>query len=156
MWCFGELQRAPVLYVSVWKEFRERWSDRSVTYQIRTLWGLQVAEQEGAAPENLVGYSFISKGQAERGERPRSSSFLSRCQAYIINSSSRLGRGCFLSPHGQARTVKRIWSLWTMSIFPSWGSHWAVLSPLGRMWVSSHRCSTALRASGASVAHFCC
>ena len=78
-----------------------------------------MGEQGGAAPENLVGYSFISKGQVERGEMPHSSSFLSRCQAYIINSSSRFGRGLFLSPHGQARTVKRISSLCTMNIFPS-------------------------------------
>ena len=58
-----------------------------------------MGEQGGAAPENLVGYSFISKGQVERGEMPHSSSFLSH-RTSTINSSSRLGRD-FLSLHDQ-------------------------------------------------------
>ena len=58
-------------------------------------------------PENLVGYSLIIKGKVGRGKRPFSSSFLSRRHACIISSSSRLGRGVFLSLHGQARTVKK-------------------------------------------------
>ena len=59
-------------------------------------------------PENLVGYSFIIKGRVGRGKRPPSSSFLSRRQASIMSSFSRLG---FLSLHGQARTVMTLWKL---------------------------------------------
>ena len=48
--------------------------------------------------ENLVGYSFIIKGKVGRGERPLSSSFLSRCHPSGISSSSRLGKGVFFFP----------------------------------------------------------
>ena len=48
--------------------------------------------------ENLLGYSFIIKGKVERGRRT-SLSFLSRCHASIISSSSRLGRGVFSCPY---------------------------------------------------------
>ena len=60
-------------------------------------------------PENLVGYNFIIKGKVGRGKNPPSSSFFSRRQASIISSSCRLGRGVFLSLHGQARTVMALW-----------------------------------------------
>ena len=70
-------------------------------------------------PENLVGYSFIIKGiVGGRGERPLSSSFLSRRHASVISSSSRLARGVFSSLHGQAKTIKIISCLCTMSTFP--------------------------------------
>ena len=60
---------------------------------------------EGAGPRELSGLQFIIKGKVGRGRRPPSSSFLSRRHASIISSSSGLGRGVFLSLHGQARTV---------------------------------------------------
>ena len=60
-------------------------------------------------PENLVGHSFIVKGKGGRGKRPLPSSFLSRRHTSIISSCSRLGRGVFLSLHGQARTVMALW-----------------------------------------------
>ena len=69
----------------------------------------------GQAPENLVGHSFIIKGKIGRGERPPSSSFLSRHHASIINSSSRLGGGVFVSLGGQARTVMALWKNYFMS-----------------------------------------
>ena len=45
--------------------------------------------------ENLVRYSFIIKGKVGRGERPLSSSFLSRHQPSIISSSFGLGTEVF-------------------------------------------------------------
>jgi len=42
--------------------------------------------------KNLLGYSVITKGKVGRGERPFSSSFLSRHHASIVSSSSTLGR----------------------------------------------------------------
>ena len=55
-----------------------------------------------ACSENWCRYSFIIKGKVGRGRRP-SLSFLSRCHASIISSSSRLSKGFFLPLHGQAR-----------------------------------------------------
>ena len=54
-------------------------------------------------PENLQGYSFIVKGKVGKGKRTLS--FLSRPDAAIIKSSSRLSRGAFLSVHGQAKST---------------------------------------------------
>ena len=114
----------------------------------------QECGRESAAPENLVGYSFIITGKVRRGKRPPSSSFLSRHYAFINSSSSRLGRGVFLSLHGQARTVKIITGLCTMSTFPYIIVFYVcreyvlgiidLLSSLGRMWVSCHHCFTVL------------
>ena len=53
-------------------------------------------------PENSVGYRFVAKRKVGRGRRPPLP-FLSRCHACIISSSSRLGKGVFLSLHGQAK-----------------------------------------------------
>ena len=55
-------------------------------------------------PKNLVGYSFIIKGKAEKGRRP-SLSFLSRRPGFIISSSSKLSRRIFLSLCGQVRST---------------------------------------------------
>ena len=52
-----------------------------------------------------MGYSFIIKGKVGRGRRPPLP-FLSRRRASIISSSSRLGKGVFLSLHGQAKLTK--------------------------------------------------
>ena len=62
--------------------------------------------QEGAAPKNLVGCSFIIKRKGVG--RGTSLSFLSRHQASIINSSSRLDRGIFLFL-GPQITVFSVW-----------------------------------------------
>ena len=59
--------------------------------------------ERALCPENLLGYSFIIKGKV--GRRRPSLSFLSRCHVSIISSSSRLGRGTFLSLHGQVRST---------------------------------------------------
>ena len=55
-------------------------------------------------PENLLGYSFIVKGKVGKGKRT-SLSFLSRHDASIIDFSSRLSRGAFLSIHSQAKSA---------------------------------------------------
>ena len=60
-------------------------------------------------PENLLGYSFLIKGKV--GRQRTSWSFLSRCDASIISSSFRLGRGAFLSLRGQARSRNYCFSL---------------------------------------------
>ena len=83
--------------------------DKKGFIRIGHLWGLQEASKRVPHPENLVGYSFIIKGKVRRGERPLSSSFLSRCQISIISSSSSLGRGVFLSLCCQARMVMALW-----------------------------------------------
>ena len=49
-----------------------------------------------------MGYSFITERKVRSGRRPPLS-FLSRRQASIISSSSRLGKGVFLSLHGKAK-----------------------------------------------------
>lgn len=53
---------------------------------------------------------FLIKGKV--GRRELSGSFVSRCDASIISSSSsRLGRGAFFSLHGQARSRNYCFSL---------------------------------------------
>ena len=52
-------------------------------------------------PQNLLGYSFIIKGNLERRRRT-SLSFLHKCHVSIISFSSRLNKGVFLSLYGQA------------------------------------------------------
>ena len=52
--------------------------------------------QERPPAENLLVYSFIIKGEVEKGRRT-SLSLLSRHQVFIINSFSRLSRGALLS-----------------------------------------------------------
>ena len=133
--------------------------DKKWFIKIGWLWGLQVGGQQGAALENLVGYSFIIKGKVGRKKRQPSSAFLSRRHASIISSSSRLDRGVFLSLHGQAWTVMALWknyfrsqyneglSLWNATfpyiiVFHVGREHVLgvinLLSSLGRMWVSCH------------------
>lgn len=59
---------------------------------------LKAKGKEGAVPQNLVDYSFIIKGKAERERKPPSSSVLSRCQASIISSSLHVRIGEFSHP----------------------------------------------------------
>ena len=54
-------------------------------------------------PENLLGYSFIIKGKVGRERIPLS--FLSGCHAFIVDFSSGLDSGVFLSLHGQDRST---------------------------------------------------
>ena len=56
-------------------------------------------------PENSVGYRCVTKREVGRGRRPPLP-FLSRCHDSIISSSSRLGKGVFLSLHDQAKLRK--------------------------------------------------
>ena len=79
--------------------------------------------------KNLVGYSFIIKGKMGRGKRLPSSSFLSRHHTFIISSSSRLGRGVFLSLHGQAGTVMVQWKNYFRFQYNKGLSVWNVTFP---------------------------
>ena len=85
-------------------------------------------------PENLVGYSFIIKGEVGRGRF--SLSFLYRYHVSIMNSSSRLGKGVF-SLHSQTRSVHKL-------VFCVCKEHVLrianLLSSLGSRWVSYHHC----------------
>ena len=116
---------------------------------IRTgyLWGLQVGRQEMPRPKNLVGYSFVIKGKVWK-ERT-SLCFLSRHHAPIISSSFRLGRGVFLSLHGQARPTN-YWGFFVCRDLVLGIINW--LSALVRVWVSCHHCLILW----GHVPHFCC
>ena len=143
--------------------------DKKWFIRIGTLWGLQTGKGDKRVLhiENLVGYSFIIKGKAGRGERPLSSSFLSRCQVSIIGSPSTLGRGVFLSLCGQTRTVMALWKGYFRSQYSDGLSLWRItflkviiifyvcrehvlgvinlLNSLVRLWVSCHHCFIVLR-----------
>jgi len=54
--------------------------------------------------QNLVGFCFTIKGKVGKGKKPSLSTFLSRCQASIISSSSMSGRE-FSYLYSQARTA---------------------------------------------------
>ena len=75
--------------------------------------------------KNLVGSSFIIKGQVGKGGRS-SLPFLSRCHVSIISSSSRLGKEIFLSLQDQARSTNYHF-LCVQRAYPNF------LSLLGRM-----------------------
>ena len=106
----GGLWRAPVpqSFMSQCKEFgKSKMIGKKWFITIGYLWGFQAGGWEMACPGNLLGYSFIFyiiKGKVGRRRGP-SLSFLSRCHVFIISSSSRLGRGVFLSLRGQARST---------------------------------------------------
>lgn len=124
----------------------------------------------GYCPENLEGYHFIIRGESEEGERPLSSSFLSRHRASIISSSSKLGWGfsCLymvkpeVSWHSgriiSGFSMMRIFTL-KMSLFHNFLSVQRAyprvinsLSSLGRMWSRGHHCFVVL----GHVSRFCC
>ena len=136
---FPGLWRAPVPQ-SFMSQCREEFSNSKVVdkkwfIRIGRLWGLQAGGQEMPWPKNLLGYSFIIKGKVERGRRT-SLSFLSRCHASIIGSSSRLGRGVFLSLHGQARPTN-----YCLYVCREHGLGLInLLSSLDRMWGSCYHC----------------
>ena len=121
--------------------------DKKWFIRIGCLWGLQAGGQEMPWPKNLLGYSFIIKGKVERGRRT-SLSFLSRRYASIIGSSSRLGRGVFLSLHGQARPTNYCLDVCREHVVGLIN----LLSSLDRMWVSCHHCFIVLE----PVLCFCC
>ena len=96
---FPGLQRAWVPQ-SFMSQHREEFSKSNVVdkkwfIRIGCLWGLQVGEWEMLHLENLVGYSFITKGKVGHG-RP-SLPFLSRHLVSIISSSLTQGGGLYLS-----------------------------------------------------------
>ena len=139
--------RTIVLYVSVQKEFSERQSDKKLFIRIGHLRGLHTVAERMSCPENLVGHMFIIKGREGRGRGP-SLSFSIRCHVSIISFSSRLGRGVFLSLHGQARSTDCF--LCVQTACPN------LLSSLRRTWVSSIIVFLFGGMSHTSVACFCC
>ena len=86
-------------------------------------------------PENLVGYSFIIKGRVGRGRTP-SMSFWSKPHVSKISSSSRLGRGVFLSLMVKLGSQIVVFYVCREHILGIMN----LLSSLGRMWVSCHHC----------------
>ena len=86
--------------------------------RIGCLWGLH--KRVG---KRLPGYSFIIRREVGRGRRP-SLSFLNRHHASNISSSFRLGRGVFLSLHGQARYTNYCFS-WVQRVCPNNWALWA-------------------------------
>ena len=73
-----------------------------------------MARREGAPPQELSGLQFYNQRRSQKGRKPLSSSFLSRCHASIVSSSSMSGGGVFLSLHGQdtktgTMTVVTLW-----------------------------------------------
>ena len=94
------LSRAQVLLSRCRKNSaRGRVTGKERVYQHRTLVRFTSRQARECHPKNLVGYSCIIKGRMGRGRRPPSSSFLSRCHASIISSSSTSGGGVFSCPY---------------------------------------------------------
>ena len=83
-------------------------------------------------PENLMGYSFIIKGEVGRGRK--SLSFLSRYHDSIMNSS-RLGKGGF-SLHSQTRSVHKLLFFYVCKEHVLKIAN--LLSSQGSRWVSYH------------------
>ena len=137
------LQRTPVLYVSVQKEFNDGQSGKKLFITIGHLRGLHTVAERMPCPENLVGHIFIIKGREGRGRGP-SLSFSIRCHVSIISFPSRLGRGVFLSLHGQARSTDCF--LCVQRVCPN------LLSSLRRTRVSCYHCFFVW----GPVSYFCC
>ena len=135
----GELRRAPIhssLCLDREKNStRDKGIDKMWFIKIGCLWGLQVGRREMPRLENLLGYSFIIKWKVGRGRRP-SISFLSRCHASIMSSSSRYGRGVLLSLHSQARSTNSCF----LCVQRACSRVINLLSSLDKMWVSCHHC----------------
>ena len=121
--------------------------DKKWFIRIEHLWGLQAGRREGAVPWELHGLPVYN--HRERGEEEKTTfSFLNRLRVSVLSSSSRLGRRVFL--HSQARTVKNISSLCTISnainyYFFHMRREYVLgiinfLSALARMCVSCHHC----------------
>ena len=83
------------------REPSDRWEGID---QYRTLVRLTSRQARDAAPWGLSGLQFYNQRQSGEGRRA-SLSFLSGRHASIISSSSRLGRGVFLSPNDQTRST---------------------------------------------------
>ena len=84
---------------------------------------------EEATTQEFTGLQFYN--QRKNGEAEKIFFFLSRCHASIISSSCWLGRGVFLSLHGQATSINYCF-LCVQRACPN------LLSSLGRIWVSCH------------------
>ena len=105
----------------------------------------------GAMTQELTGLQFYN--QRKSGEEEKNFFvFLSKHNASIIYSSSRLGRGVFFSLYGQARSVDDCF----LCVQITCPRIMNLLSSLGRTWVSCHHCFIVLGMSLASVAWFCC
>ena len=135
--------RTIVLYVSVQKEFNDGQSGKKLFITIGHLRGLHTVAERMPCPENLVGHIFIIKGREGRGRGP-SLSFSIRCHVSIISFPSRLGRGVFLSLHGQARSTDCF--LCVHRVCPN------LLSSLRRTRVSCYHCFFVW----GHVSYFCC
>ena len=70
-----------------------------------------MARREGAPPQELSGLQFYNQRRSQKGRKPLSSSFLSRCHASIVSSSSMSGGGGFFCPY----MVKTLWLLLWLS-----------------------------------------
>ena len=103
--------------------------------------------REGAAPCVLSGLYFYNQRTGERGRRP-SLSFLNRRHASVISFSSRLGRGIFLSLHGQARSTNYCFHACREHVLGIIN----LLSSLSRMWGLHHHCFIVW---GARLLHSC-
>ena len=101
-----------------------------------------------ATPGNSLGYSFIIKGKVGRGRRT-SLSFVSRCHASIISSSSRLSRDVFLFLHCQTRSTNHCFSCMQRAC-PR--DHELTELTGQDVWVSCHHCFIVL----GHVPCFCC
>ena len=55
-----------------------------------------MGRREGAPPQELSGLQFYNQRRSQKGRKPLSSSFLSRCHGSIVSSSSMSGGGVFL------------------------------------------------------------
>ena len=89
------------------------------------------------SPENLLGYSFITKGKVGAGGEDLLCLSWVDVMISIISFSSRLNSGVFLSLLGQVKSTNYCFFYvrgeYVLEIINS-------LSSLGRMWVSGSHC----------------
>ena len=71
-----------------------------------------MASREGAPPQELSGLQFYNQRRSQKGRKPLSSSFLSRCHASIVSSSSMSGGGGFFCPYMVKTLWLLLWLLW--------------------------------------------
>ena len=154
-WCFGwrgggdseELQS----FMSQCRKnsVRGKVIDKKWFIRLGTLVKLIGRRARGCHLENLLGSSFIEEKWGG-GKRP-SLSFLNGRHTSIISSSSRLGRGVFLSLPGKARSTN-----YCFLVVCVLRACLDLLSSLSRMWVSCCHGFIVWGLSHASIALSCC
>ena len=102
---------------------------------------------EEATTQELTGLQFYN--QRKSGEAEKTFFFVSRCHASIISSSCWLGRGVFLSLHGQATSINYCF-LCVQRACPN------LLSSLSWKRVSCHHCYIVWGHVLCFCARFCC